>query len=93
MNVLNTDASDLAEVVNLVFGVYLLRFGLIALGVLAVIGLLALIIRRRRRRGQNVSAAVPTVVEWIADNGLGEKAGKVVRKVWTDDVRRQIDRG
>lgn len=92
MNMLNTDASDLAEVINLVFGVYLLRFGLIALGVLAVIGLLALWIRRRRRRGQTVSAAVPTVVEWIADNGLGEKAGKVVRKAWTDGVRREIDR-
>jgi hypothetical protein len=92
MNVLNTSVSDFAEVVNLVLGLYLLRFGLIALGVLALIGLLALWVRSRRRRGRTISAAVPTAVEWIADNGLGEKAGKIVRTMWTNDVRQQMDR-
>lgn len=92
MHMLNKDTSDLAEVVDLILTVYLLRFGLIALAIAAVIGLLALWMRRRRRRGQRVSTAVPAVVEWIADNGLGENAGKVVRRAWTDGVRRDIER-
>lgn len=91
MNVLKTDASDLAEVLNLVFSVYLLRFGLIALGIALLVGLIALWMRRRRQRGQRVPAAVPTVVEWVADNGLGEKAGTVVRRAWTDRMRRDLD--